>query len=844
MLGIPEFSKRNLVLRRAALHLLLLLTACLGLAAAPLCAGAQTAGGQTTGQQAAPADPAAGGGVPGEISAVVSEQWTRQLDLIEQQLHRVDTTADNANRFLDLTAGIRSEAEQAAAALQPLVENLERRLEALGPAPEEGAPAEAPEMARQRQELQGELQQLKAKVSQANLAIVRADELDKLAGSLTQQKRFEALFRTYPPPWSSETLRPSLPEFLGVVEKMLRSPLDWWQSLGEAERRQTVSLRIAALLALALVVGWFLRHWLLSRYGRDPGVSEPSYGTRLVAAIANAVARGIVPALMFGGLLYLAWASRAPEHSLFWALISILFAVLAFFSLAWALPYAVLSPDLPQWRLLPVSPENARKLGWRFTLLAALFAVRIFMTAAHAQIGVSDSYYSLATFLLSFLPALVLIDMSRQRFWHRVARQPEEDETEAGGAAPAAAAPQSAFWHFVRRLVALAAVVSIFAALLGYADLADFLVTNLLLSIITLAALAILRGLARELIGAGLRSGFMREALEIRHVARNRIKFWLRALLDASLLLLGALIIAAIWSSPFGEFWAQARRILSGVTVGGVTISFSDLAVALAVFGAILLITRLGQRFLTSKVLPQTGFDTGVQNSLSAGFGYIGILLAAVFGISALGIDLSNIALIAGALSVGIGFGLQAIVSNFVSGIILLIERPIKAGDWVLVGGNEGLVKRITVRSTELTTFQRASVIIPNSEFISTSVINWTHKDTYGRIEISVGVAYGSDVEKVREVLLNCASHHEKVLTSPEPQVLFMNFGNSSLDFELRCFTNEVSYRLIISSDLRFAIDKAFREAGIEIPFPQHVIHFADQANPLKSAEPGQTPPA
>jgi small-conductance mechanosensitive channel len=838
MLGISWFPRRIFALRRPLARLLPLLAACLGLAlAAPALVG--TAGAQATAEGSPPA-----AAVAGELPKVPVEQWTRRLDLIEQQLHRADTTAESATRFFDLTAGIRQEAEEAVAQLQPEVENLERRLEALGPPPEEGAPPEAPELAEQRQTLQDELQQLKAQVSQANLAIVRADELDKLAGTLTQQKRFEALFRAYPPPWAPATWRHAVPEFFSVIEKMARSPLEWWQSLGEAERREAVSLRVAILLILALVVGWGLRHWLLRRYGRDPAVSEPSYTTRLLAAIANAVARGIVPALMFGGLLYLAWASKAPEHSLFWALISILFAVLAFFSLAWALPYAVLSPDLPHWRLLPVSPENARKLGWRFTLLAAFFAVQIFMTAAHAQIGVSDTYYSLATFILSTLPALVLIEMSRPRFWQRVARRPEETKAAEGEPAPAAPPQVSVFWHFVRRLVALAAVISILAVLTGYADLADFLVTNLLLSIITLAALAILRGLARELIGAGLRSGFMREALEIRHVARNRIKFWLRALLDAGLLVLGAVIIGAIWSSPFGEFWAQARQILSGVTIGGVTISFADLAAALAVFGAILLITRLGQRFLNNKVLPQTGFDSGVQNSLSAGFGYIGIILAAIFGITALGIDLSNIALIAGALSVGIGFGLQAVVSNFVSGIILLIERPIKVGDWVLVGGNEGTVKRITVRSTELTTFQRASVIIPNSEFISTSVINWTHKDTYGRIEIAVGVAYGSDVEKVREVLLNCASHHEKVLTSPEPYVLFMNFGNSSLDFELRCYTNEVSYRLIISSDLRFAIDKAFREAGIEIPFPQHVIHFADQANPLKSEDSGPTPPA
>ncbi|HIP77289.1 MAG TPA: mechanosensitive ion channel family protein, partial [Kiloniellaceae bacterium] len=369
---------------------------------------------------------------------------------------------------------------------------------------------------------------------------------------------------------------------------------------------------------------------------------------------------------------------------------------------------------------------------------------------------------------------------------------------------------------------------------------------NLVLSAISLGGLVILRGLGRELVGVYLRSGFMTEYLALRHVARRRIKFWLRMLLDVAFAVVGAVLIASIWSSPFGEFWTEARRLATGISIGGVTISLADVMAAAIVFAVVLLVTRLFQRFLRNRVLPESGFDSGVQHSLAAGFGYLGIILATMFGISALGIDLSNIALIAGALSVGIGFGLQTVVSNFVSGIILLIERPIKVGDWVVVGANEGFVKQITVRSTELQTFQRASVIIPNSDFISTPVINWTHKDHYGRIEVPVGVAYGSDVEKVKEILLGCARRHEQVLTSPEPHVLFMNFGNSSLDFELRCFTNEVSYRLLIGSDLRFEIDRQFREAGIEIPFPQRVVHMADSGAtaPTEEVDLGSGPEA
>ncbi|NIA69848.1 mechanosensitive ion channel family protein [Pelagibius litoralis] len=776
-----------------------------------------------------------------DTSSVLVDQWTRTLDLVEQQLRRADTTAESARRFLDLTARVRREATEIRTLAQERISGLERRMEVLGPAPETAEEAEAEEVAERRQALDQELKGLRARLAQANLAIVRSDELDRLVGTLSQKKRFEALFQVYPFPWSPDTWIQGVPEFFVVIEKIARSPMTWWQGLESEERRNAVPYRIAIIIIVAVLIGWLLRRWLLTRYDRDPALSEPSYSRRLVAAIANAMARGIVPALLFGGLLYLALASRAPDQSLFWALVSLFFAVMVFFSLAWALPYAVLSPDMPQWRLLPVSPDNARVLGRRFTLLAALFAVEIFMTEAHSQIGVTDTYFSLATFALNALPALVLIDMTRRRWWFMAAEAGSQKEggQEEGGPPEPRMFVQSGFWRLVRRLTMILAAASILASLVGYADLGDFLLSNLVLSAISLGGIVILRGLGRELIGAFLRSDFMRDNLEIRHVARNRIKFWLRTLLDAVFAVAGAFLIASLWSSPFGEFWTEARRLLTGFTIGGVTIAFTDVLAAIIVFALILIVTRLSQRFLRTKVLPETGFDSGVQHSLAAGFGYVGIILAAVFGISALGIDLSNIALIAGALSVGIGFGLQTIVSNFVSGIILLIERPIKVGDWVMVGANEGYVKQITVRSTELQTFQRASVIIPNSDFISTAVVNWTHKDHYGRIEVPIGVAYGSDVEKVREVLLGCAARHERVLTSPEPHVLFMNFGASSLDFELRCFTNEISYRVIIASDLRFDIDRSFREAGIEIPFPQSVVHFADQA--AQSAAPPST---
>jgi potassium efflux system protein len=208
--------------------------------------------------------------------------------------------------------------------------------------------------------------------------------------------------------------------------------------------------------------------------------------------------------------------------------------------------------------------------------------------------------------------------------------------------------------------------------------------------------------------------------------------------------------------------------------------------------------------------------------------GYIMFVIAALVALSVAGFDFSNIAIIAGALSVGIGFGLQNIVNNFVSGLILLFERPVRKGDWIQVGTTEGYVQDIRIRSTRILTFDRSDVIVPNSEMISNQVTNFMLGDIRGRAIIKVGVAYGSDTEKVRYILMQVAEENELVVkdgSSPRPAVLFRGFGDSSLDFELRVHLYDVDRRLSTISDINFAIDKAFREEGIEIPFPQRDVH-------------------
>ena len=259
--------------------------------------------------------------------------------------------------------------------------------------------------------------------------------------------------------------------------------------------------------------------------------------------------------------------------------------------------------------------------------------------------------------------------------------------------------------------------------------------------------------------------------------------------------------------------------------LSGTKISLMSMLMAILIILVSIFASRLAQRYM-GKFLHTRGIEKGVSGSIERITRYIIVVVGIIMAFDTLGVSMTSLAALGAVLMVGVGFGLQNVTQNFISGLIILLERPIKVGDLVEVGGNTGRVSEIGIRYTLIHTREEVAILVPNSQFISEQVINESFSSETVRRRLEVGVAYGSDVELVRKLLLEVAAGHEKVLKAPAASVLFKDFGESSLDFALQVWVSDLWHYETILSDLRFEVDAAFRKHNVEIPFPQRDLHI------------------
>lgn len=525
----------------------------------------------------------------------------------------------------------------------------------------------------------------------------------------------------------------------------------------------------------------------------------------------------LAPGLVTAAVLYLALDTATLFNEQIQTLAYAALQAVAIVLVTRAMAKAVLLPAHASWRLIGLPDDRAQKYVQLISLIAGLYGFDYWFNAAAQALHLPLSVVITENFFANIAFAILLFAVAWLPMPKNMMR------------ASAQTLHKAAQW--VRLPATLAVFAIIAASLFGYLALGRFIAAQVML--IGIGATALLLGHlgARSLVEPTNRAGAGLHADEGASPYLARQPFWmsiLAFLMNVVFVLLAAALLLLSWGYSGKELISWARSLLFGFEIAGFRFSLIQALIAVVLFIAVILLTRLMQRWLSQRVFNRETFDRGIANSVHAGIGYLGVALAALVGISYAGFDLSNLALIAGALSVGIGFGLNAIASNFISGLIMLIERPIKVGDWVVVGQHQGYVRHISVRATEIETFDRASVLVPNSDFMTSPVQNWTLRNAMGRIIINVGVAYHEDPERVLKVLQDVAADCRVLLRSPAPAVVFENFGASSLDFSVRGYIADVNTTLSSATQLRLDIFKALREKDIEIPFPQHDIHLRD----------------
>ena len=737
-------------------------------------------------------------------------------DTLESLLARLAALGDGANKLIAARTGV--------------LNDLNARLGELGTGPAPGGSEDA-DVTRQRQTLTRERNTVDADIRLARLVVVDAQQR---ANALRGQQRdlFETRIteRTHSPLGRAfwRDLRAAWPADLQKLAPLVEELRAGLARAAEPGHRGPLLLALLVAL-LAVTAGDLLAERGLVRLAQRLLPGGRLRRSLLVLAIVllnmgvvALAAQGLLQMLDAHGILgpLSSRLARSADDSL----IFIAFVV--------SLGRALLANPRPSWRLPPISDTLARQLA-PYPWLVALVALVVWApTQVNLLVQASEAAVSATQILTALLlTALMAALLSRLRGQAAPVTAPAATDVAADPqAAPSAPVDARPPWlAMALGALALVLIAVLLLLVLGYAAFASLLAGQIVWTGLVGAAFYVLFKFVDDLCMAllsarGTLGRRLHEGFDFAPAALDQAAVVLSAVVRVALFFYLLLALAAPLGSGPSDVFARSGRLGTGFAIGEFQLVpaalFSALAVAVAGFVAL----RVFMRWMYERYLPTTSLEPGAQSSLGTLLNYAGAILVVAMAMSALGIGVNRIAWIASALSVGIGFGLQAIVQNFISGLILLAERPVKVGDWVVLGTTEGDIRRINVRATEILLGDRSTVIVPNSEFITKTVRNMTLSNAEGRVLIRLPMPLATDAAQVRELMLAACAAHPLVLPTPAPSLTLEGVENGMLVFQAICYVSGPRVAGGVRSDLLFAMLDAFRTAGVAMAAPPTVV--------------------
>jgi len=755
--------------------------------------------------------------VLGESDRVL-QQYRSDLATATQTLRRPNLADDELVKVKAALEQIRTSAADRSLKLAAPLNEVIQQLNSLGPAPAAGQTEEkaAAETRAQLTGLRDRLQSLKA---QFDLTALGAEQSSSAVTAMQRDQFFERIFDR-----SKSIFNPGLWYDGAIGIDMLVSRLsmllgNWWTEVSRTAN--PLGLLLVPLIIVTSVFGYRLfrrgiANWLTHYASRARPLDDM---TRLWIIIRSLIATLVGLVLIFLPIRFSLEASGyftddTPRVLMVWDALrdTIIVTIVCY-----VLGRRLAAPGRPAVRVVDMDDRAARQ----FSILAGLIG---FVAAFNTQIGnVSEGLFLNFNYTLgqSALGALTLLCLTTVTL---MVLRNQDGLAEPGG--------RRLYFSWSATLapfVWLLVFVGFAALLFGYLALADYIAHQIVRTSVFVVVVFLIYHLLDATVAASFDPQssfgiFLRRITGLSERAIERLGLVFRTVVDIVLVVAGVPLLLYLWTVNWIDTRSLYNTLKLGITIGDVTILPGTAIAMLAILLFGIIATKLFNSWLDRRILSDTRINKGVQDSILKGASYVGYFLAGMFALTAAGVDFSSLALIAGALGLGIGLGLQSIINNFVSGLILLAERPVRVGDWVSLPEGEGIVRRINVRSTEIETFDSCSIILPNSALVTEPVKNWTHNDDMGRFVIDVAVDYECDPELLRKLLMDASYAHPKVLKHPAPSVLLTSFGKNGLEFQLRAFVGDVLQAAQVASDIRFSLLAQFRENGITIAQPVAVL--------------------
>jgi len=749
------------------------------------------------------------------------QQLRIDLDMATQTLRRPNLSDQNLANLKVTLEKIRTTAADRSLKLVAPLGEVTQQLNSLGTAPAAGQ-REDEGVAQSRADVTATRDKLQSIKAQLDVVTVEAEQASRSVSTLQRDQFFGRIFDRSRSILNFDVwvdLVAGIGVLFAGLSLMLRN---WWADVSQTAQPLGLltipAIVFGAGLAFRLINRFFSR-WLTGYSNSGRPLDNM---TRLWIVFRALIVTFAALAVVFFPIRFALETSgyftdANPRMVLLWdSLRDTVFTTIFYYVLA----RRVTAPGKPEIRIVDLDERAAS----RVTLLVGLTA---FVASFNRQLGqVSGGMYlglnytqgqtALGALSLLVLSSIVLLVLHDQQ------GLPDDDK-------------RRFYFSWARKLVPLAwllIIIGFTSLIFGYLALGDYIAHQIVRTTMVVTLVFLVYHLFDAMVQASFDPQsnfgvFLRRISGLSERAIERLGLIFRTMVDLVLVIAGIPLLLLLWTLNWVDMRGLMNTLALGITIGDVTILPGTLAIMLTILVAGILATKVFNSWLDHRILSDTRIKKGVQDSILTGSSYIGYLLAGVFALTAAGVDFSSLAIIAGALGLGIGLGLQSIINNFVSGVILLAERPIRVGDWVSLPEGEGIVRRINVRSTEIETFDSCSIILPNSALVTEAVKNWTHNDDMGRFSIDVVVDYDTDPDVMKKLLLETTCGHPKVLTHPAPTVLLTSFGKNGLEFVVRAFVADVLMGSQVASDIRFSLLSRFRGEGITIAQAVPVVQSA-----------------